>query len=427
MFSDILIAIFDDKIGIAIVSTYIIALFAFSEWIYRRGNIETELTRKLVHFGAGALIFFFPWLMKSIFSIALLAMAFVILLVVGKITGWLSSVHNVSRKTGGAYYYPIIIVALFWLSKGSPPLFCIPISILALADSTAALVGKKWGQTSYTVYDGHRSLEGSSAFFVVTFLLSFLGLHTLTDYTLMEILYVSVIISVFTTALEGVCIFGLDNLLIPYGVFLILGQYQDLGNVAMHNWLEGMLICSIILLFSAKRLSLTVAGGMSIFITGSIAWGIGKWLWSSPLMALLALVILLAPWRKSRKDTDLEDVFPTTLGSIFIILLYSHTLEASLFLPYITALSAGGCIAMIRMAKSNQHSLLLMGLLGSLVPILPVVFIHRIQFPLWQLSFPVLLGWGCFYLLRNSHVVGRRFLATIFASSLSWLLGYLFS
>ena len=427
MLSNILQSLYDDQIGIVIVSLYIVALFAVSEWLYRKGNIETELTRKLVHFGAGLLIFFFPWLMHSLFSIALLAFAFVILLVLGKITGWLSSVHNVSRKTGGAYYYPIIIVALFWLSKGSPPLFCIPISVLALADSTAALVGKKWGENSYVVYDGHRTFEGSGAFFIVTFLLSFGGLSILTDFSYMETLYLSIVIAIFTTALEGVCILGLDNLLIPYGVFLILAQYESLGVVAIKSWIEGMLICFVLIFATAKRLSLTIAGALSIFITGSIAWGIGKWQWSSPLIAMLALILALTPIRKQKKDTDLEDVFPTTLGSIGIILLYAHSNASSLFLPYITALSAGGCIAMIRLAKNNHYPLLLLGLAGSIIPVLPVIFIHKIHFPLWQLSFPVLLGWGCFYLVRHSTFLGRRLLATTFASALCWLLGYLSS
>ena len=51
--------------------------------------------------------------------------------------------------------------------------------------------------------------------------------------------------------------------------------------------------------------------------------------------------------------TDLEDVLPTVFGALIIILLFSHFQEDSLFIPYLTALSAGGAY---RIGTDGQQS-----------------------------------------------------------------------
>ena len=57
---------------------------------------------------------------------------------------------------------------------GDALLFGLPMAVMALADTGAALVGRAAGETRYRVMDGVRSLEGSVTFFALAFAL-FLG------------------------------------------------------------------------------------------------------------------------------------------------------------------------------------------------------------------------------------------------------------
>ncbi len=147
------------------ISAAILLLFGAAEVIGRTTDVPTEYTRKLTHVGAGVVVISFPWLITSPWTVGILAIAFLGILVIGRATGQLSSVHGVERKTSGAYYYPFAVLGTFWLAKGDPLLYCVPIAVMALADTVAALVGKRRGAIHYKVFDNSRTLEGSLCFF----------------------------------------------------------------------------------------------------------------------------------------------------------------------------------------------------------------------------------------------------------------------
>ena len=128
------------------IATSILALLPPVRWWGAGGICPRNTRENFSHVGAGAIVLSFPWLLQNTWSVAVLALAFFLVLVAGKLTGLLSSVHNVERKTSGAYYYPWAVLGNFWLAKGDPLLFCTPIAVMALADTGAALVGKREGR-----------------------------------------------------------------------------------------------------------------------------------------------------------------------------------------------------------------------------------------------------------------------------------------
>ena len=154
-----------DAMGAIVVAVYITTLFVVAEVVFRTWSLPVEYTRKGTHVGAGLIVFAFPWLLEHTLTVAILAMSFGGILLGGRITGLLSSIHNVERRTSGAYYYPLAVLGVWLLSHGDPLLFCVPLAIMAIADTGAAIVGQRAGETTYTVMDGTRSVEGSMAFF----------------------------------------------------------------------------------------------------------------------------------------------------------------------------------------------------------------------------------------------------------------------
>jgi hypothetical protein len=77
------------------VAVSILGLFGLAELIRRTTQAPVELTRKLTHVGAGVIVMSFPWLIDSRWTVAVLAAAFLGLLMLGRVTGQLSSVHGV--------------------------------------------------------------------------------------------------------------------------------------------------------------------------------------------------------------------------------------------------------------------------------------------------------------------------------------------
>ena len=163
-------------LGASVVAVSVVALFVVCELLKRFGGLETEYTRKLSHLGSGAIVMAMPWLVDEPLTVTVLAALMAGVLVFGKVTGLLSSVHAVKRRTSGAFYYPFAVSLTFWLSDGDPVLFCIPIAIMAVADTGAAILGKETGHNKYKVLDGERSLEGSAAFFGISFAIVLGGL-----------------------------------------------------------------------------------------------------------------------------------------------------------------------------------------------------------------------------------------------------------
>jgi dolichol kinase len=413
-----------DLWGIAIVSGSILGLFGLGEFLRRTKDFEVESTRKLSHIGAGFVIMTFPWLFQSPLTVAFLSSNFFLILLIGKKTNLLSSVHNVDRQTGGAFYYPIAVFIVFWMSKGDPLLFCLPMAVLAIADAGAALVGKKIGARTYIVYDDSRSFEGSLTFFVLalTISIALLGVSGRPGWP--EMILVALAIALFTTTLEGVSILGTDNILVPYGGFLVLERSLRLGLEDLSGWFEGMLLSTAVIAFTWQRTGLTEAGALSIFLAGSLAWALGGWFWSAPLLSLYLMflgLIFISGFQPKKGHTDLKDIIPTIFGALIVILLYGHFLDESLFIPYLTALCSGGAIAMGNFANNRKWTLFPSVLFGAISPVLPLLF-FQIKIPLLKIGFSITIGIICFLILKKTSFIGRRLIATLMASAFAWSL-----
>jgi len=168
-------ALWDDVGGAALISAAIFGLFGGAEVGRRLLGLPTEFTRKFTHVGAGVVVLSFPWLVGHTATVVVLALAFAAILVGGRITGLLGSIHGVERRTGGAYYYPLPVPGAWVLSGGDALLYCIPLAVMAVADTGAARVGQRAGETTYRVLDGERTLEGSVTFVALAFWVVLLG------------------------------------------------------------------------------------------------------------------------------------------------------------------------------------------------------------------------------------------------------------
>lgn len=415
-----------DASGALIIATAIVTLFVASELWARFGrDVPPEWTRKFTHVGAGVVVMGFPWLVDSVWTVLLLAVAFGGLLVLGKVTGLLSGVHGVQRKTGGAYMYPLAVLGIFVISDGDPLTFCVPLAVMAVADTGAALVGKHAGGVKYRVLDGERSLEGSLTFFALAFgiLLVGMGLAGVPGWP--AALLVALVGAVLTTAVEAVSVRGSDNLLIPYAAWLTLDRTLDLGLAGLSPWLLGMWMTGGVLALTWKQAGLTVAGGVTVFLVGSLGYAAGGWMWVLPFASVYALFLLT---KLPRDATDLDDVFSTTAGSLAVLLVFAHTQGARLLLPFLVTVSANGAILMVFMTRSWAQRVPwikwlapVAAVLGAGVPLIPGVVTGELS-QWWIVGVGGLLGLVLFLGADRLGFKGRRLAASLAVGVLAWLL-----
>ena len=407
-----------DLTGAAVVAAGIVVLFISGEVLRRAFQVETEYTRKLSHMGAGFIVVAFPWLIDHTLTVAVLALSFFVLLLGGKLTGLLESVHGVDRRTSGAYYYPLAVLGIFWMSQGEPLLYCPPIAVLAISDTGAAIVGKRMGRRKYQVMDGARSVEGSLTFFGLTFTIVLAALAIAGRPGWPEMLLVTLVVAIMATATEAISVRGADNLFIPYACFLILERALRMGLAELSGWFEGMLVSLALLVLTWGRNGLTEAASITVFIVGTLAWSLGGWSWALPLAALFGMFIAVIP-KSDIRQTDMTEVFPATMGSMIVVLAYGHFEDPTLFVAYLATLATGGAIAMQGMAQGRGWPQLPMGLSGALAPTLPVILIDP-TIPLRDIGIAGVAGVLAFSLLARTTFVGRRLLASLLAGALAW-------
>lgn len=403
----------EDAVGAGIVAVLILALFAGAEVLGRALRLPVEWTRKGTHVGAGAVVLTFPWLLSHTVTLVLLAGSFAGILVGGRLTGLLGSVHGVERRTGGAYFYPLAVLGTWVLSGGDPLLFCVPLAVMAVADTGAALVGQQAGQARYPVMDGERSVEGSIAFFVLAFGITLSG-GALAGTGWPDVLLVALVVASLTTAAEAISVRGSDNLAVPYAAWMALQHTQRLGLEALGDWILAMSLGLGALLLTAPRARLSVAGAVALFMATTLAWALGGARWLVPLTVLYGLYLLARP-----SETGLDRVFPTTVGPMVVLLAYAHLGDPSLYVAYLAAVAATGAIAGRLVAAGRGWPVPVVATAAGLAPLALAWAVYP-EAPVVLPLAGAALGLAIYEALGATRLVGRRLVASLVAAGGAW-------
>ena len=209
-------------IGIGLVIATLTALLAVFSII--GPMLQPEVLRKGLHISMGLTTLSFPWLFETPWPVVLFAggsalvfLAFRTRFVVFRRLE--KAMHGIQRVSVGEYCFVAGTCIVFVLAADDPVLYCIPMLLLTLADSAAALVGTAWGRHRYLTMGDYKTLEGSAAFFVVAFACIAVPLAWFTPASNPESIAVAALIAFAVTVLEAAVGGGFDNLLIPLGAF----------------------------------------------------------------------------------------------------------------------------------------------------------------------------------------------------------------
>ncbi len=204
-----------------------VGMMAGSSAYQSRHAPHPELSRKLLHIGNGLLALTFPWLFETVWPVLVVVGVGMLVLCATRMSGTLrrclgGALNGIGRASYGDLWFLLAIGLVFVLSDGRTLLYVVPILVLTLADTAAALVGVAFGRLRYSMVDGAKSLEGSAAFFGVAFFCAGISLLVFGNHGYREAFAIAAALSFATTILEALASKGLDNVLVPAGAFLVL-------------------------------------------------------------------------------------------------------------------------------------------------------------------------------------------------------------
>jgi len=325
--------------AMAVLAAAVILLFLLS--LSKKFAGGAEGLRKLAHLGTGLLAMWFPWIFSSIKPVLLVCgLALGLLVAISAIPSIRArlgaSLYGVGRASRGEFYFPIAVVMVFALAGGDKLLYLIPILVLTLADAVAAILGSIYVKIPYQGMGGNKSVEGSVAFFTMAFFAVHVPLLLCSQMSRPQTLLVALDIALVVTLLEAVSWRGLDNLIIPLGVLLLLHIYTALPlRLLVYRLIAALVLLVLVVLYrghTTLQHTALVAAALVLYAS----WGAGGWQWFvAPAILLACYSMFLAD--KIRTSTRKDNVYAVaSVASAGLLWIYLSRLtdNATLIFPY---------------------------------------------------------------------------------------------
>lgn len=213
---------------VGVVLTWLLVIGGVSEGARQLG-VGPEITRKIVHIGAGHVILLAWWLMLPAWMGVAAGGLFAGVALVSYRLPILPGINSVGRRSWGTFFYAISIGLLMgWCwSQGYPKFGVIGILIMCWGDGLAALVGQRWGRHGYEILGETKSWEGSLTMAIASALVVLIVLGSLEGIT-WTVGITALGVAIASTALEAISKYGIDNLTVPIGATVVAAALTNL-------------------------------------------------------------------------------------------------------------------------------------------------------------------------------------------------------
>ncbi len=207
------------------MALFLTVLFVFlillgSELWWRKRITHSEFSRKFVHITVGSFVAFWPFFL-SWNEIRLLSLGFLVVIGLSKYFHVFRAIHSVQRPTLGELYFALAVGLLTFVTQNEW-IYMAALLQMSLADGFAAVMGVRFGRQSYLMFSHRKTLVGSLTFFVIS-------LAILVAYTQLASVHLNPAFIVAAAALAAVIenfgVGGLDNLLVPLVIAVLLVNY----------------------------------------------------------------------------------------------------------------------------------------------------------------------------------------------------------
>ena len=360
-------------LSIAVILGALAVLMVGLKAVEKRGSFHPEILRKGVHVGMGLVVLPLPWMLDGAWPMIVLGglacATLVATRLIPSLRGGIGTVlGGVDREGLGEIYFAISVTVLFLISQGEWLLYVVPILTLALADAAAAVIGLRYGQTRYQTSEGIKSVEGSLAFFLVTFFSVHLPLLLLTDTGRAEAVLIAVILALLVMMLELVSWRGLDNLFIPLGAHVFLRLYLDEDPQAL---LIRVLVAIAFTAFTLawrrqSKLDDSALVGCALF--GYAAFLLGGWQWLIAPFGFFFIHTVVWPRSSKRRSHTVYTMLSIAGGALLWLFAHAIVGQGWFVIPFATTFAAQlalyGVSRVTLQPERGHRSVRLLGAIG---------------------------------------------------------------
>ena len=215
-------------LGLFICFLYVFTILGLAEGLRRWRGYSPDFTRKVIHVGVGMMSWGLHWLFDTPWFFIIACGAFVVINYLDYRIGFFSAMASKDKQNLGTVYFPIaagVVALIFWTE---PPLMVAALMPLTWGDGMAPVIGRAYGRREYRVHTSLRTLEGSLGFFVAGFIFTWLALWAVggnPDISPATAVLPALVITLATTLVEAVSIWGLDNITITAVSIAILSAW----------------------------------------------------------------------------------------------------------------------------------------------------------------------------------------------------------
>ncbi|GAB4581804.1 MAG: phosphatidate cytidylyltransferase [Anaerolineales bacterium] len=212
-------------LGFLLTLLYIFAVIGIGEGLRRWRGYGSDFTRKVVHIGVGMVMWIIPHLFDNPWWFAGACGAFMVINFLDYKYGFFASMTSSDKSNLGTVYFPFaagVCAVLFW---DRPGLMIAAMMPLTWGDGLAPVVGRKLGWGPYRVMGHTRTLAGSGGFLLAAWLAAWAALTFGAGGPAVDSPFITALILAGVTAVvEGITLWGLDNLAITGVAIVILLQ-----------------------------------------------------------------------------------------------------------------------------------------------------------------------------------------------------------
>lgn len=348
-----------ETIKMVFVLAAFILFFLVLNKLEKSEKLNSELIRKILHIGSGIGGLALPFIFEKKISVVILGTVFLVLLVSirivkHKITGFKKVLETKNRKTFGDLYFIMSILGLWLVSSDNKVMYALPLIILMFSDAFAALIGEFYSKYKFNTGFGTKSVEGSVTFFLTTYFICINFFLFFSDIKSINIVLVSLLLSILTMILEIISWNGLDNLFVPFFVYLFLrlNLYLTAEELMYKFWV--IIILFIIIILNRKKTTLTrVAQTASLFFL-YIVMIIGGIKWLIPLLIMYLGYYHFTPKVRGQIKDSLRGLLTIAFSTVIWLAMSIVLDKDKMYLIYIFTFSLHfGIINLIRDNAGN--------------------------------------------------------------------------
>lgn len=208
--------------GIIFSIIFVFLIIGVSSILTRFNLLSNEGSRKFIHIGVSnwwiiAMIFF----NNNIYASIVPALFVVINYISYKKQVFKAMERDGSKNDLGTVYFALSLLILSLITFKNVEysyLGALGILIMGYGDGFAAVIGVKYGENKFKVLGNEKSLEGSLAMFIFSFIVSIVILYIFNP---IHIILYSLVLAIISTFLEAFSPYGLDNLAVPLGTSFV--------------------------------------------------------------------------------------------------------------------------------------------------------------------------------------------------------------